>query len=243
MNNFKLTIEYDGTDFVGWQRQPNGRSVQEILERTLSQLTGEKCDLVGAGRTDSGVHARGQVANVKIETKLLSADILRALNGMLPEDIAIRNAEDVPMDFSARYSAKSRLYRYHISTNRTALLRRNCWQLFYPLQYDLLCNACDIIAVTEDFQSFCKAEAEVEHFRCKIHEAQWSGAENGMLIFSIKANRFLHGMVRSLVGTMVDIARGHIPFDELKTIIASKDRRRAGMAAPPQGLFLESVEY
>jgi len=243
MRNIKIDIEYDGTDFIGWQRQATGRSVQAEIETVLRTVTDEYVVITGAGRTDAGVHARGQVANFKIESPIGTIDLKRALNGLLPDDIVIHGVEEVDDRFSARYSARERTYRYFISTKLTAIERRFCWQLFYPLELDRMREACGIIARTTDFQSFCRANSGVDNYLCTISEATWEIQPSGMLVFLVKANRFLHGMVRALVGTMVDVGRGYLTIQEFQDIIAARDRKRAGMAAPPHGLFLEQVLY
>jgi tRNA pseudouridine38-40 synthase len=243
MPNIKLTIEYDGTGFVGWQRQTNGRSVQEEIEKALTRITQADVTLIGAGRTDAGVHARGQAANFKTDSRLSPAEYYRALNGLLPDDIAITVASEVANDFSARYSAKSRAYTYSIVRRPSALMRRYSWHLSYEFDLEQMRRAASIIRSTSDFQAFCKMEAEVQHYRCMIEEAEWIVSDGGLLVFSIRANRFLHGMVRALVGTMVDVGRGYTTVEAFCSIIESRDRRRAGQAAPPQGLCLESVVY
>ncbi|MGA9405868.1 MAG: tRNA pseudouridine(38-40) synthase TruA [Bacteroidota bacterium] len=243
MRNIKIIVEYDGTDFVGWQRQVNGRSVQEELETILRMVTDEIVAVTGAGRTDAGVHARGQVANFKIESPINVNDLHRALNGLLSDEIVIQSTEEVPEQFSARYSARERLYRYFISRTPSAIARKFCWQLFYPLDVALMNHASSLVRQTKDFQSFCKVNSGVENYLCNIIEAEWSEPSSRELVFSIRSNRFLHGMVRALVGTIVDVGREHISLGEFKEIIDAKDRREAGMAAPPQGLFLEEVVY
>jgi tRNA pseudouridine38-40 synthase len=243
MRNIKIVIEYDGTDFVGWQRQANGRSVQEEIETILRMLTDEAVTITGAGRTDAGVHARGQTANFKIESSIAVNDLQRALNGLLSDEVIVHSAEEVPENFSARYSARERFYRYFISRTPTAIDRKFCWQLFYPLNVELMNEASSIIRQTKDFQSFCKVNSGVDNYLCNIVEAEWTARSSRELIFSIRSNRFLHGMVRALVGTIVDVGREHISIEAFKEIINAKDRRKAGMAAPPQGLFLEEVVY
>ncbi len=240
--NIKLTIEYDGTDFVGWQRQPNGRTVQEEIESALAKITQEQMSIVGAGRTDSGVHARGQVANVVISSSLLTDEFNRALNGVLPNDIVILSVEEVEEKFSARYSAKEREYRYFISKQPTAIERKYCWQLGYHFDVEKMNRVALSILGINDFQSFCKSESGVEHYLCNIFESCWY-EENSKLIYVIRANRFLHGMVRALVGTMVNIGRGYTTEQDFQEIMKSKNRSRAGQAAPAQGLFLERVIY
>jgi tRNA pseudouridine38-40 synthase len=243
MPNYSLNIEYDGTDFVGWQRQTNGRSVQEEVERALQEITRNAVTLTGAGRTDAGVHARGQVANFLTGSALSANDFFRALNGMLPDDIAVTDVKAVPDDFSARYSARSRCYTYTIARRPSALMRRFSWQLSYEFDIPAMEQAAAIIRGTEDFQAFCKIQADVTHYRCMMEEASWRADDGGFLVFTISANRFLHGMVRAIVGTMVNVGRGYTPLEEFSAIILSHDRRRAGQAAPARGLCLERVIY
>jgi tRNA pseudouridine38-40 synthase len=242
MRNIKLTLEYDGTDFVGWQVQPNGRSVQEELEKALRQILQEECKTNAAGRTDSGVHARGQVINFFTSKTVTPQQLARSLNGVLPEDVVVLKAEDVDERFHARYSARSRRYRYAIARVPTALLRRYTWTLGYQLDVPVMQRCAEMIRGEHDFQSFCKVEAEVDHYRCVVHSAEWR--ETGtMLEFHIEANRFLHGMVRALVGTMVDVGRVYTPLEAFQEILEGRNRNAAGMAAPSRGLFLEEVLY
>ena len=242
MRNLKLVIEYDGTNFVGWQSQTNGRSVQDEIASLLSNVLQERISLIGAGRTDSGVHARGQVANFHTDSKLDGRALFNALNGLLPEDISVHSVEEVPESFHSRFSASERAYRYYISRRPTAIERRFTWFVKYDLDVLLMNEAANLIIGEHDFESFCKYEAEVDHYRCSVAKSQWeSMAEK--IVFEIRANRFLHGMVRALVGTMVDVGRGFISLPDFEEIINARDRRKAGMAAPPQGLFLEEVTY
>ena len=242
MRNIKLTIEYDGTDFVGWQSQANGRAVQDEVAKVLDQVLQSPVNIIGAGRTDSGVHARGQVANFQTNSTIGVGSIRSALNGVLPEDIYVLSAEEVPENFHARYDARERVYRYFISFIPSAIGRRYQWYVKYDLDVQAMNAVAGRIIGEHDFESFCKYEAEVEHYRCTVSKAQWT-KQLPLLIFEICANRFLHGMVRALVGTMLDIGRGFTPLDRFDAIIAAKDRRKAGMAVPPHGLFLEQVVY
>lgn len=241
--NIKLVIEYDGTDFVGWQRQPNGRTVQEEIENVLLKITSEKINVVGSGRTDSGVHAREQVANFFTDNSSSPNDLYRSLNGLLPDDIVIHSAEEVDENFSARYSAKAREYKYYIQRSPTAINRKYCWQLGYALDIDLMNSAASDIVGTHDFQAFCRSEVETEHYLCTVFEAGWERSQNDGFTFTVRANRFMHGMVRAIVGTMVDVGRRYSSLDEFKEIFRSKNRQKAGQSAPPQGLFLERVIY
>jgi tRNA pseudouridine38-40 synthase len=242
-HTIKLTLEYDGTDFVGWQFQKNGRSVQEVVEKGLTQILQEEIRVVGAGRTDSGVHAKGQVASFRTETSLNCVSIVRGLNGVLPDDVVVVNAAEVSENFSARYSARSRRYEYVIKKVPTAIARRFSWVVGYTLDLVLMEKCLDGIRGLHDFTSFCKNDSEVEHHDCTVHEASWRKEDPTTIVFDITADRFLHGMVRALVGTVVEIGRGHRMMEDFKQIMDAKDRRRAGMAAPPQGLFLVAVNY
>ena len=242
MRNLKLLIEYDGTSFVGWQIQANGRSVQEEITKVLEQILQEPITLIGSGRTDSGVHARGQVANFTTNSSLGVGSILSGLNGILPEDVYIHSVEDVRPEFNARFDARERLYRYFVAMEPTAIGRHYQWYVKYDLSLEAMNTVAGEIIGEHDFGSFCKYEAEVNHHRCTVMASHWTKTK-GMLIYEIRANRFLHGMVRALVGTMIDVGRGFTPQAAFAEIMAAKDRRKAGMAAPPQGLFLEEVVY
>jgi tRNA pseudouridine38-40 synthase len=242
MRNIKLVLEYDGTDFVGWQSQTNGRSVQDVITNVLDQILQEPITLIGAGRTDSGVHARGQVANFKTNSSLGVSSILAALNGTLPEDIYVHSAEEVDEKFHARFDAKERVYKYYIALKPTAIGRQYHWFVKYDLDARLMNDVARQIIGEHDFESFTKSEALVPHYRCTVFGSEWTKTPS-MLIYEIRANRFLHGMVRALVGTMVDIGRGYIPASAFQEIMAAKDRRKAGMAAPACGLFLEEIRY
>ncbi|MFZ4619213.1 MAG: tRNA pseudouridine(38-40) synthase TruA [Bacteroidota bacterium] len=238
----KLTIEYDGTLFVGWQRQPNGRTVQNEIEQALWKVTREETAIVGAGRTDSGVHARGQVASFQTDSVMTANEFRRALNGNIPDDIVITDVEVAENDFSARYSALSREYRYYISSQPTAIERNFCWQCGYQMDIEKMNRIASSIIGIHDFQSFCKSDSEVEHYRCEILESDWS-FHREKLIYHVRANRFLQGMVRALVGTMVNVGRGYTDEKDFPAIMEARDRSKAGQAAPAKGLFLERVTY
>jgi tRNA pseudouridine38-40 synthase len=242
LRNIKLEIEYDGTDFYGWQVQPKLRTVQGEIEDKLSVILQQKVDLIGAGRTDVGVHALGQVANFKTENRLEVEAILRGLNGLLPDDIVIKNAEEVDLDFNSRYSAKSRVYHYRIFLGRTAILRRYVWEVSYTLNLDTLFQATCKIEGKHDFSSFCVAESAKENNVCKVMEAVWKQSEHEM-IFTIEADRFLHTMVRSLVGTLIEVGRGYFSVEDFVNIMEAKDRKKAGPTAPACGLYLVEVRY
>lgn len=242
MRNIKLIVEYEGTNYVGWQRQQNGISIQGEIESVLNRILGEEVNVIGAGRTDAGVHARGQTANFRTTINRSLDEIRNGLNGLLPEDIVIHEIEEVPLEFHARYSAKARYYSYLISREPIALLRNISWQLNYKLDIGLLEKSADRFLGEHDFESFCKANSDVDHHRCNIIESVWK-VDGSLLRFNIAADRFLHGMVRALVGTMIDVARGHIPFETYLAIFEKKNRSEAGTAAPAKGLTLEKIIY
>jgi tRNA pseudouridine38-40 synthase len=243
MGNVKLVLEYDGTNYVGWQVQPNGPSVQSELEKALEQILRQPISTVAAGRTDAGVHARGQVVSFKSTESLQLPLLVKGLNAVLPEDIVVLSSDDVPDEFHARYSARARTYRYYLSLRPTAIERSFSWYVGgYHLDRKLLNDCAGLILGEHDFTSFCKTDTAVDHFRCDIERSNWMETASN-LIYEIRANRFLYGMVRALVGTMVEVARGHRTYDSFPEILAAKDRSKAGMTAPAKGLFLEEITY
>ena len=242
MRNIKIVVEYEGTNYHGWQWQENADTVQGRLMEAITRLTGEQTTITGAGRTDAGVHARGQVANFKIRKALPLHNIEMGLNAYLPRDIVVKSAEEVPPDFNARFDARKRIYQYYISPQRTALLRNMTWQFFSPFDEDLLHRTAAMIIGEHDFGAFSRVEVQSNHKRCIVYESRWF-YKDGLLVYRIAANRFLHGMVRTLVGTMMDCARGKISLEEFEAIFLCRDRTQAGPAAPARGLILEAVEY
>lgn len=242
MRNLKLTLEYDGTNFSGWQVQKEGRTVQGVLEEALGRLLGERIRVVGAGRTDAGVHALGQVANFKTESLVPVGGIKMALNGLLPEDVAVREVAEVPPDFHARFSARTRRYRYNIYLRRRAVGRQYGWFVPYELELRRMEEAACAILGEHDFRAFCIASSVPKRSVCRVSEAGWSVGD-GEVHFDIVADRFLHSMVRLLVGTMVEIGRGKLPVDVMGKALASGDKAFVGPSAPPCGLFLVEVMY
>ncbi|MCX6135638.1 MAG: tRNA pseudouridine(38-40) synthase TruA [Ignavibacteriales bacterium] len=243
METFKLCIEYDGTNYVGWQIQSNGTSVQSVLEGALQQILQLPISTVAAGRTDAGVHARGQVVSFKCEKQIEPEMLTKSLNGVLPNDIVALTCERASEDFHARHSARSRMYRYYLSCLPTSIQRNFSWYVGgYKLDRKLLNDCAEIVLGEHDFTSFCKTVSTADHFLCTVHQSSWSETRSN-LVYEIRANRFLHGMVRTIVGTMVEVARGHREFNSFREILASKDRANAGMAAPAKGLFLEEITY
>ena len=242
MQTIRLIIEYDGTDYVGWQFQINGRSVQEEIEKAIKQILQSDIRIIGGGRTDAGVHARGQVASFSIERDVETGSLAKSMNAVLPASIIIREASEVALDFNARYDAKKRRYAYFISQEPTAIHRNYCWQVFQSLNFELMQNCASSIIGEHGFRSFCKVETDLHQHQCTVNYAEWK-RKDGLLVFEIIANRFLHGMVRTLVGTMVNIGRGHTKIEDFKNILEAKDRSTAGMSAPAKGLFLEEIIY
>ncbi len=240
--NIKLVIEYDGSFFHGWQIQPGLRTVQDEIEKALHPILQHKINLIGAGRTDAGVHALGQVANFETENLQDAETIRKSLNGILPEDIIIHKAEEVDLNFNARYSAKSRVYKYKVYLGRTAIQRKLAWQVSYRLNLKTLIQATKEIEGEHDFTSFCLAESSKESNLCQIKWAFWEEGEDE-LTFNIEADRFLHNMVRSLVGTLIEVARGYFSVSDFGKIMEAKDRRKAGPTAPAHGLYLMKVKY
>jgi tRNA pseudouridine38-40 synthase len=249
VRNIKLVLEYDGTDFVGWQRQPNGRSIQGEVEKALLQLIQEKVNVIGAGRTDSGVHARGQVANFRCNSQMRIGRITRGLTAILPKDVSLEFLEEVPIDFHARYSAKSRTYSYTITTIPSALLRKYSWFVKYNLDVHLLELCAERFMGLHDYEVFCKDDSNVNNYLCHVYESYWTVNQN-IFLYQIRANRFLHTMVRLFIGTMVDAARGYISLDDVRAALSQKKVKdssnvikRIGQAAPAHGLVLESIQY
>ena len=240
--NIKLLLEYDGTAYIGWQRQENGKNIQGEVESVLRQILQEDVNLIGAGRTDSGVHARGQVANFRTKSEIDLHQLKGGLNGMLPMDIVVHSVDEVPFDFHARYGAKEREYSYSIARTETALMRHYSWNVKYLLDLGLMERAAASIVGEHDFESFCKMNSGVDNYRCSVSIAEWR-EEQSWLYFTIRANRFLHGMVRALVGTMVDVGRGYISIDDFFGLLEKKNRTAAGTSAPAKGLVLERIIY
>jgi tRNA pseudouridine38-40 synthase len=240
--NIKLEIEYDGTDFYGWQIQPKLRTAQGEIQDKLETILGHKINLIGAGRTDVGVHALGQAANFKTTNELSKNSIINGLNGLLPDDIVIKRIEEVDLNFNSRYNAKSRLYKYRIYLGRTAIWRKYVWEVLYSLNLENILEATKKIQGEHDFSSFCVAESTKDNNACRVFSAIWEKSSDE-LIFKIEADRFLHAMVRSLVGTLVEVGRGYFSVSDFVNIMEVKDRKKAGPTAPACGLYLVEVKY
>lgn len=240
--NIRLLLEYDGTGFVGWQVQAQGRSVQGELELTLKQLLQENISVIGSGRTDAGVHARGQVANFHTTSVWPVKEIQRALSATLSEDIVVRRVEEVPLDFHSRYNAVERRYQYFISTSKRAVGRQYCWHIPYTLELTAMNQSSELIQGQHDFEAFSKTDSGISSFVCTVESAGWRN-EDCYLVFQICADHYVRGMVRALVGTMVDVGRGYRTVKEFNAMLLKRDRSKVGTAAPARGLFLEEVRY
>jgi len=245
MRNIRLLLEYDGTAYHGWQRQKNALTIQEVVETALAKLTGKPVKLLGSGRTDAGVHAWGQVANFQTSSHIPLKAFHAGLNSLLPRDIAVLDAAAAPPDFHARKSARAKTYEYRILNRVTPspLNRRYAWLVRQPLNLEAMAQAAAALPGEHDFSAFRASGGSPGHALRKVLAAAWHQGEAGRLRFSITANGFLRGMVRSLVGTMVQIGQGKRPPEDLAGLITNGDRRLAGPTAPAQGLFLVEVIY
>lgn len=245
MRNIKLLIEYDGTDFFGWQKQPWGRTVQGVLEEAITRILGHQIRLVGSSRTDRGVHALGQVANFKTTSPLPLETMLRAFNAVLPEDVAVKAVEEAPHDFHARFSAKSKVYEYRVLLRpiRSPLERRYSWHVPESLDIDAMAECCQRLIGRLDFSSFRISGSKTKTTVREMYRAEIVLRSPHHLLFVFEANGFLKGMVRSIVGTLVEVGRGKISPEQFVRILEARDRRAAGITAPPQGLFLVEVKY
>lgn len=242
---FFIHLSYDGTRYHGWQIQPNGISVEGEIERCLSTILRTPIDIVGAGRTDAGVHARHMVAHFDFENedKDFCPQLAYKLNRMLPPDISIQRIEPVNEDLHARFSATARTYHYYVSTKRNPFNRHYTWLTHFDLDFPLMNEAASILMEYSDFACFCKSHTDVKTTLCDMMEAQWIQTSDTEWYFCIKANRFLRNMVRAVVGTLVEVGRHRITLQDFRNIIEGKKRTQAGESMPAHALFLELIEY
>ncbi len=241
----QLVVHYDGSGFHGWQYQPELRTVQGDLQTCLSRLADSPRSVVGSGRTDTGVHATGQVAAVDMPDKWDAHGLHRSLNAILPGDLWVESVRAVPPEFHPRYDARARTYEYNLGTDaaaRSPFHRRWCWPLGEVLAIDDLQRAADLVLGEHSFQAFAKSGQPERGYRCTVADAQWSEWELGVR-FRITADRYLHHMVRYLVGTMVDMARGRRPVEDMTSLLTKEPVLETSPPAPPEGLFLARVEY
>lgn len=237
-----IEFAYKGTNYHGWQSQPNAVTVQETLEKALSLLLRQPIELTGAGRTDSGVHASQMFAHFDSEIPLDIPVLIKKLNSFLPKDIAVFNFHPVHDEAHARFDAVLRTYNYHIHIRKNAFECHDSWYFQHELNLEKMNSACAILFEYTDFECFSKTHTDVYTFICKITEAFWT--QNGdTIVFTITADRFLRNMVRAIVGTMINIGLGKTEVNDLHRIIATKNRSEAGFSVPAHGLYLSKVEY
>lgn len=244
MKRIKLTIAYDGTNYCGWQIQPNGITIEEILNKAISKMTGEEILVIGASRTDSGVHAMGNVAVFDTETTIPAEKIAVALNQRLPDDIVITKSEEVPLNFHPRYCNCSKTYEYHIINTRIPIPTKRLTNYFvsYVLDIDKMRQAASYLVGEHDFVSFCNVRTDVENTVRTITDLDILTNGNEITI-RITGNGFLYNMVRIIVGTLIRVGRGFYEPEKVKEILEAKDRRAAGVTAPAHGLILVEIKY
>ncbi|HKO77689.1 MAG TPA: tRNA pseudouridine(38-40) synthase TruA [Flavobacterium sp.] len=237
-----IKLAYNGTNYHGWQYQPNAASVQETMNKAFSTILNSEINLMGAGRTDTGVHAKEMYAHFDLETPFDIPNVIHKLNSFLPKDIVIYDVFPVDNEAHTRFDATKRTYEYHINTFKDVFLQEQSWYFHQKLDLDLMNEAAKSLLNHTDFQSFSKVNTDVNTFDCSIFEAYWK-QENEKLIFTISANRFLRNMVRSIVGTLINIGLHKITLDDFESIIESKNRDKAGFSVPAHGLYLTKIEY
>ena len=243
--NFKLTIEYDGTHYHGWQVQPNGPSIQQKIETAIEVMTRRKVKVLGSGRTDAGVHALGQVANFTCATGISPEAFHKGLNSILPDDIVVRNVQEVSLDFHARYDAVSKRYRYHILNHPlpSAIKRHHTWWIRSPLNLSAMREGMAHIFGERDFKAFEGAGSPRSTTIRRVIGIDLIQKGQDTVAIDIHATGFLRYMVRNIVGTLADVGLNKIPPDQIKTILDSQDRSKASATAPARGLFLMEVYY
>nr|WP_294495366.1 tRNA pseudouridine(38-40) synthase TruA [uncultured Mediterraneibacter sp.] len=244
MKRIRLTVAYDGTAYCGWQIQPNGITIEEVINRALSRLTGEDIAVIGASRTDAGVHARGNVAVFDTMSAIPPERFAYAVNTVLPEDIAVVKSGEVPGNWHPRYAESVKSYEYRILNQEMPdpLRRKDTWHVSFPLDIDKMRQAAAYLTGEHDFRSFCSIHTGVKSTVRTIFSLDLD-REDAVIVIRIKGNGFLYNMVRIIAGTLVDVGRGFYSPGEVRDILEAKERKRAGATAPPQGLILSSIEY
>jgi len=245
MRNIKIIIEYEGSNYFGWQKQPEGPTIQETIENALEKITGESIALLGSGRTDSGVHARGQVASFKTESHIKATEFQMGLNSTLPKDITILDAQEVDQDFHAQFSTRSKVYNYQIlnRTHPSALLRKRSWYIPAPLDIDQMKKSAEYLIGEHDFKAFAQSGTEVRTTVRTVLRAHIEQKDNNIIEFNIEATGFLKRMVRLITGTMVQVGKGRITPLDFSKILDSGEKTKFVYAAPAHGLYLQEVKY
>lgn len=241
-----IHFSYDGTAYHGWQVQPGALTVQECLQQALSTLMRRPIEVVGAGRTDAGVHASHMVAHLDLEERLTDEDLRQLayrLNKILPRDIAVQRIEPVAEDMHARFSATARTYHYFVHLHKDPFRRSYSWQLYGNIDFERMNEAAATLKNYEDFTSFSKVNTDTKTNLCRVYYARWEELSPGVWRFEIKANRFLRNMVRAIVGTLMEVGRGRMTVDDFRRVIEQKDRCLAGESVPGNALFLVEVAY
>lgn len=240
----KLIIEYDGSNYHGWQVQHNAVTVQEMLEKAIFRITGEQTRVTGAGRTDTGVHAYGQVAHFDTQSKIPAPKFTQALNAVLPNDVAVLSSEETDDGFHARFSTVGKTYEYKILNRhpRSPMMANRAWHIREPLNYDSMQQAAASFVGTHDFSAFCSSGHSTVTFDRTIFSSEWK-RQGDCLIYRVTGNGFLYNMVRIMTGTMVEVGLKKRQPDSIEKLLEEKDRNKAGITAPPHGLYLVAVYY
>lgn len=242
MNNYRITIQYDGSRYAGWQTQENAVTIQQMINDALELILKEKVKVNGSGRTDSGVHALGQVGNFRTEAELDLYKFKYQMNSVLPGDISIIKAEKAGDDFHSRYDAKKRSYVYLITAFKSPFLKNYSWYLNKEIDLDAMRSISAYFKGKKDYTAFCRKASETENKICEVYNIQWKRT-SGITIFLIEADRFLHGMVRTILGTSFEALKKQDPAGYIKAVFEKKERSEAGEAVPAKGLFLYKVKY
>ncbi|MCK0144884.1 tRNA pseudouridine(38-40) synthase TruA [Arenibacter sp. F26102] len=237
-----VQFSYKGKAYHGWQKQPNAITVQEVLEKAFSMMLRETVSLTGAGRTDSGVHAKVMYAHFDSEVLFLCTELIYRLNAFLPDDIAVSEIYEVPVESHARFDALERIYEYWIVQEKNPFLTDAAYYVKYPLNIELMNKAATILVEHKDFECFSKSNTDVKTYLCDVRKAIWTN-DGDKLVFTISADRFLRNMVRAIVGTLVDVGLGKSSLTDIESILESKDRSNAGVSVPAKGLYLTTIKY
>jgi tRNA pseudouridine38-40 synthase len=237
-----MDVCYDGSEFHGWQSQKNAYSVQQAIEEALEKILQKRVAITGSGRTDTGVHAKQQIVHFDLEDKRDLDKLQYQLNAVLPKSVAVKSLKRVKDEAHARFDAVSRKYHYFIHSQKNPFKEGQSFYFHQTLNLEAISEACSILLKTKDFESFSRVKTEVNHFNCDMYECRWDETSEGYL-FTVKANRFLRGMVRAIVGTLIDVGLSKLSLEDFALIVEQKDRRAAGAAAPAHGLYLTEVNY